>query len=75
MTERNFAPGGLSRIQVKDLDNLLEQAAALDLDLPLSQDIRRRFVHFCEDMDGGDLDHSGLYLELCKHNNRKVTDK
>ena len=75
MTERNFAPGGLSRIQVKDLDNLLEQAAALDLDLPLSQDIRRRFVHFCEEMAGGDLDHSGLYLELRAHNNRKVTDK
>jgi len=75
MTERNFAPGGLSRIQVKDLDNLLEQAAALNLDLPLSQDIRRRFVHFCEEMDGGDLDHSGLYLELRAHNNRKDSDQ
>ncbi|NRB19467.1 MAG: NAD(P)-dependent oxidoreductase [Rhodobacteraceae bacterium] len=75
MTTRNFAPGGLSRIQLKDLDNLLEQAALLDLDLPMSQAMRDRFAHLCEDMGGGDLDHSGLYLELCKHNNRKGIDQ
>ncbi|MDU9005647.1 NAD(P)-dependent oxidoreductase [Sedimentitalea todarodis] len=72
MTERNFAPGGLSKIQLKDLDNLLGEAASLSLALPTSQHIRDRFAHFCEEMDGAEKDHSGLYLELCARNNLKV---
>lgn len=72
MTERNFAPGGLSKFQLKDLDNLLAEAESLELALPTSQHIRDRFAHFCEEMDGGDKDHSGLYLELCARNNLKV---
>ncbi|MEO9777666.1 MAG: NAD(P)-dependent oxidoreductase [Sedimentitalea sp.] len=72
MTERNFVPGGLSKFQLKDLDNLLGEAASLGLTLPTSQDIRNRFDHFCKEMDGGDKDHSGLYLELCARNNLKV---
>ncbi|OUS33791.1 2-hydroxy-3-oxopropionate reductase [Rhodobacterales bacterium 56_14_T64] len=71
MTERNFVPGGLSKFQLKDLNNLLEEASSLDLDLPVSQHIRDRFAHFCEDMDGSDRDHSGLYLELRKRNKMK----
>lgn len=71
MTERNFAPGGLSKFQLKDLNNLLEEAGSLDLDLPVSQHIRDRFATFCEDMGGSDLDHSGLYLELRKRNKMK----
>lgn len=71
MTERNFVPGGLSKFQLKDLNNLLEEAGSLDLDLPVSQHVRDRFSYFCEDMDGGDRDHSGLYLELRKRNKMK----
>lgn len=74
MTERNFVPGGLSKIQVKDLDNLLEEAAAVNLDLPLSTEVRRRFIRFCEELDGGDRDHSGLYLELREHNKMKDSE-
>lgn len=68
MTQRNFVPGGLSKFQVKDLDNLLEEAAALNLTLPTSQHVRDRFVDFCDAMGGADKDHSGLYLELRKRN-------
>lgn len=71
MTERNFEPGGLSKIQVKDLDNLLEEAGSVNLDLPMTTEIRRRFAYFCDELEGGDRDHSGLYLELRKHNGMK----
>lgn len=68
MTEGNFVPGGLSKFQLKDLDNVLGEAAALNLSLPMTQDVRDRFSHFVSDMDGADQDHSGLYLELKKRN-------
>lgn len=68
MTTGNFDPGGLSKFQLKDLDNLLEEAAHLNLALPLSEQVRARFAHFCSAMDGGDRDHSGLFLELMARN-------
>ena len=69
MSEGNFTPGGLSKFQLKDLDNTLAEAASLGLTLPSTQEVRNRFAHFCEEMGGADLDHSGLYLELKKLNN------
>lgn len=68
MTTGNFDPGGLSKFQLKDLNNLLGEAAQLKLRLPLSENVQERFTHFCEAMDGGDRDHSGLYLELKARN-------
>tara|TARA_R110002110_G_scaffold12184_13_gene58016 strand:- start:3489 stop:4373 length:885 start_codon:yes stop_codon:yes gene_type:complete len=68
MSTRNFAPGGLSKLQVKDLDNTLAEAGSLGLELPATQAVRDRFVHFCEELGGADLDHSGLYLELRQRN-------
>lgn len=69
MSDGNFTPGGLSRLQRKDLDNTLAEAGALGLELPATQAVRDRFNHLIEEMDGGDLDHAGLYLELKKRNN------
>ncbi|MEP6018259.1 MAG: NAD(P)-dependent oxidoreductase [Paracoccaceae bacterium] len=71
MSSRDFVPGGLSRLQVKDLDNALEEAASVGLSLPTTQSIRDRFQRFCTEMEGGDLDHSGLYLELRDRNGLK----
>ncbi|MGC1494221.1 MAG: NAD(P)-dependent oxidoreductase [Sulfitobacter sp.] len=68
MSEGNFAPGGLSKFQLKDLDNTLAEAGALGLQLPSTQAVRDRFAYFIDEMQGGDLDHSGLYLELKKRN-------
>ncbi|WP_420860390.1 NAD(P)-dependent oxidoreductase [Algirhabdus cladophorae] len=68
MSEGDFVPGGLTKFQVKDLDNLLAEAASLDLELPVSKHIRDRFAHFSENMNGADQDHSGLYLELKARN-------
>ena len=68
MSEGNFVPGGLSKFQLKDLENTLAEAASLDLELPSTQAVRDRFQHFIAEMNGADLDHSGLYLELKKRN-------
>ncbi|MEM7069586.1 MAG: NAD(P)-dependent oxidoreductase [Pseudomonadota bacterium] len=68
MTSGNFEPGGLSSIQLKDMNNILEEAESLGLQLPLSEHIRDRYKRLCEELNGGDKDHSGLYLELCDRN-------
>jgi len=68
MSPRNFAPGGLSKYQLKDLDNLLAEAGSLNLTLPVSEHIQARFKRFCDDLNGADQDHSGLYLELREQN-------
>lgn len=68
MSERNFEPGGLSWVQVKDLDNILEEATGLGLGLPMTDAVRTRFIRLCEQLGGADLDHSALYLELRDHN-------
>lgn len=64
MTGRDFEPGGLSRLQLKDLDNVLEEARAHSLTLPMTTEIRDRFARFCAELGGADKDHSGLFLEL-----------
>lgn len=68
MSEGDFKPGGLSKFQLKDLDNTLTEAAGLDLSLPSTQAVRDRFAYLIDEMDGADLDHSALYLELKKRN-------
>ncbi|WP_373634872.1 NAD(P)-dependent oxidoreductase [Yoonia sp. SS1-5] len=68
MTNRDFVPGGLSRLQVKDLDNVLAEAGTLAL--PTVQHVRDRFAHYVDVMGGGDRDHSGLFEELLARNGR-----
>ncbi len=68
MTTGNFEPGGLSKFQLKDLNNVLSEAEAANLKLPMTQGVRDRFAHFVDHMDGADKDHSGLYLELRARN-------
>ena len=64
MERQDFTPGGPARLQLKDLDNLLEEARALGLELPLVRGVRDRFETLVHKMDGADLDHSALFLEL-----------
>lgn len=64
MTEGNFVPGGLTKLQIKDLDNVLDEAGSLSLNLPTVQAINDRFKVLRDQMDGGDLDHSALFLQL-----------
>ena len=68
MTTGDFVPGGPARFQVKDMSNVLDEAAKDGLQLPLTTEVRDRFRYLVEEMDGGALDHSALYLELLKRN-------
>ncbi|QJF49970.1 NAD(P)-dependent oxidoreductase [Roseobacter ponti] len=72
MTTRNFDPGGLTKFQVKDLNNTLDEAATLGLTLPATESVRNRFQHFIDEMNGAERDHSGLYLELRARNGLPV---
>lgn len=71
MTTANFTPGGASANQLKDLNNLLDEAGHLGLDLPVAQHIRDRFAVMCGEMEMSGLDHSGLFLELLRRNDLK----
>ena len=64
MIERNFVPGGLSKFQLKDVNNALNEAQNHGLSLPLTAQIQERYTTLVEQMDGADLDHAALYLEL-----------
>lgn len=68
MTDGDFEPGGLTRFQVKDLNNALDEAAELGLELPATETVRDRFQHFMDALGGADKDHSGLYIELKDRN-------
>lgn len=67
MIDRNFKPGGTSRIQLKDLNSILKTAGDLSLKLPLTETVREAFATFVED-GGGEKDHSALLLHIEKLN-------
>ncbi|HEY8383026.1 MAG TPA: NAD(P)-dependent oxidoreductase [Microvirga sp.] len=64
MIDRDFAPRGFVHIQVKDLDTILATAAEYGLTLPLTQNVRDRFVELRDRLGGSHLDHSALLLQL-----------
>ena len=68
MSGRNFEPGGLSKLQLKDLENVLIQARETGIELPMTTSIRDRFNHYVKAMNGGERDHSGLFEELLNRN-------
>jgi 2-hydroxy-3-oxopropionate reductase len=63
MVERSFAPGGASRLQLKDLHAILETAAEAGLTLPLARQVSALFESLVAHGDG-DLDHSALLTEI-----------
>ena len=69
MTTGNFEPGGLTKMQLKDINNALEESGQHNLTLPLTQQMQARYTSLVEEMDGADTDHSAIYLELLKQNN------
>ena len=68
MTTSNFEPGGLSRMQLKDINTALEEAGQHELILPLTEQVKTRYTTLIEEMNGADTDHSALYLELLRQN-------
>lgn len=69
MQSGDFTPGGRSSFQLKDLENVLSECREMGLSLPLTEVQRDRFADLVDRLDGGDLDHSALFLELLARNN------
>ncbi|WP_045387289.1 NAD(P)-dependent oxidoreductase [Falsirhodobacter sp. alg1] len=67
MVDRDFTPGGPSRLQLKDLDAVIELAQTSGLALPLTDGIRSAFADFVAS-GHGDTDHSGLLLHIEANN-------
>lgn len=63
MLDRAFAPGGPSRLQLKDLRNILDAAGSTGLYLPLTDHVTALYESLVAN-GGGELDHSALFLEL-----------
>ena len=63
MIERNFMPGATARVQLKDLQTILDTAESEQLQLPLT---RQAFSQYQQLVAGGldSVDHSGLLLQL-----------
>jgi 2-hydroxy-3-oxopropionate reductase len=72
MVERSFAPGGASRLQLKDLHAILETAAEAGLTLPLASQVAALYESLVAG-GGGDLDHSALLTEIERINGRPST--
>ena len=68
MTRRDFAPGGVSQFQLKDLRNATDEARSLGLELPLAEQMRERFAILVDEMGGARTDHSAIYTELERRN-------
>ena len=64
MIERDFNPGARCAIHLKDMNNVLEVATELGLDLPLTNQVRDAYAAIVSEMDGADFDHSALLLRL-----------
>ncbi|MEM5470521.1 NAD(P)-dependent oxidoreductase [Hoeflea sp. AS60] len=75
MQANDFAPRGRVSVQIKDLDNVLIEARALGIKLPLVEAVRDRFVRLAGELDGGNLDHSALYVELLDLNGRSTAPR
>ena len=69
MTDGDFAPGGPSHLQLKDLNNVLAEAKQFGIKLPAVASTRDRFERLITELNGASLDHSALYLELIDKNN------
>lgn len=69
MVEGTFQPGGPAKYQVKDTSTAIAFARSRALRLPVSEEVDRLFQAMVDHGDG-DLDHSGIILELRRMNLR-----
>lgn len=61
MVRRDFAPGGRSTLQLKDVRLICELAESLGFTSPTLANCRAQWESFVHDKGGGELDHSGLF--------------
>lgn len=61
MVRRDFAPGGRSTLQLKDVRLMCELAESVGLDSPTLRNSLAQWESFVHEKGHGDLDHSGLF--------------
>ena len=61
MVRRDFAPGGRSALQLKDVRLICELAADVGLHSPTLDNCRKQWETFVHELGHGELDHSGLF--------------
>ena len=67
MVERNFAPHARLSIQLKDMRNALATAQEIGFEAPITALFEQLYAQGAEH-GLGDLDHSGLFVELASRN-------
>jgi len=70
MVTRDFAPRGRMAVQLKDMRNALDTAAGMGFDVPITAALERLYADGVAHGDG-ELDHSGLFVELARRNQMK----
>jgi 2-hydroxy-3-oxopropionate reductase len=61
MVRRDFAPGGRSTLQLKDVHLICELAKSVGFESPTLENCREQWERFVEQEGNGELDHSGLF--------------
>jgi len=67
MVKRDFAPHGRMTVQLKDMRNALATAHEIGFDAPITALFERLYAEGVEH-GLGELDHSGLFVELASRN-------
>lgn len=67
MVERDFAPRGKMKVQLKDMRNALATAREIGFDAPVTSLFEQLYADGVEH-GLGELDHSGLFVELASRN-------
>ena len=67
MVERDFTPHGRMAVQLKDMRNALATASEIGFDAPITALFERLYAEGV-DHGLGELDHSGLFVELASRN-------
>jgi 2-hydroxy-3-oxopropionate reductase len=70
MLKRDFTARATAQVQLKDMNNALDAAGGFDgLQLPITAQLRELYASLCEH-GGAGVDHSGLFLELERVNQK-----
>lgn len=70
MLKRDFAARATAQVQLKDMNNALDAASGFDdFQLPITAQLRDLYASLCEH-GGAGVDHSGLFLELERINEK-----
>ena len=70
MIDKDFSPKGRTSTHLKDMNNILESAKNVNLNLPISDLIKNMYKDLVED-GHSEKDHSSLYLKI-KDMNKKA---